>query len=146
MDFSRELSGILDENSLWLLGNKAGGGSKQSPMSLPTPTSLASPASNGDDYESSDDEMQTGLDLNRSMSALTVHSEFPRYLGKSSRLRFFKQAFDMRNSYAGIESPRGGSLFNERLKMSLKRNKYLKDQSVRNFVYVNFAVCSPRAT
>ena len=97
-----------------------------------------------EDYESSDDEIQSHMELKRSMSALTLHSEFPRYLGKSSRLRFFKQAFDLRNSYAGVEAPHGGSLFNERLKMSLKRNKYVRSQTVRAFVIALLAIHSLR--
>lgn len=125
---------MLGDNSLWLLDAKNAGSSSQNPMRLPTPPSAPSPNTNSrhaDDVDSSDDEIALHMDLKRSMQALTLHSEFPRYLGKSSRLMLFKQAYDLRNSYAGIDS-QGNSLFNERLRMSLNRNKYLRSQPVRS--------------
>ena len=81
--------------------------------------------------ESSDDELHSQLDLKRSMAALSLNSEFPRYLGKSSRMRFFKLAYDMKYSFTG--DPQGSSLFNERLRQSMNRAKYIRSQPVRLF-------------
>ena len=72
------------------------------------------------------------------MNRLTLHSEFPRYLGKSSRLRFFKQAFDLKNSLTGAEQQGGLSMMNERIKLSLSRAKYIRSQPVR--------ACIPKIT
>ena len=102
-------------------------------MRLPTPpTSITAVEPDSADYDSTDDESHSQLELQRRMHALTLHSEFPRYLGKSSRLRFFKQAYDLKQSYAGVEP--GTTMINERLRLSLTRAKYIRSQPVRRFI------------
>ena len=96
-------------------------------MTNPGSSSVPAP----DDIESSDDELHSQLDLKRSMAAMSLSNEFPRYLGKSSRMRFFKVAYDMKSSLTG--GPQGLSLFNERLRQSMNRAKYIRSQPVRPF-------------
>ncbi|EKM58712.1 uncharacterized protein PHACADRAFT_253204 [Phanerochaete carnosa HHB-10118-sp] len=59
------------------------------------------------------------------MAALSLNSEFPRYLGKSSRMRFFKQAYDTKNAYTGGNST---TLVNQRLRQSVTKAKYIRSQ------------------
>ena len=110
-------------------------------MRLPTPpTSITAVEPDSADYDSTDDESHSQLELQRRMHALTLHSEFPRYLGKSSKLRFFKQAYDLKHSYAGLEAP-GTSMLNERVRLSLNRAKYIRSQPVSYFVAMsNFSL------
>ncbi|GJE89783.1 Zn(II)2Cys6 transcription factor [Phanerochaete sordida] len=131
VDFSRELSGILSDNSLWLLdAEQKAASSAQVPLRLPSPPSAPNPRPSQDtdpgEFESSDEELTFQLELKRSMAALSLTNEYPRYLGKSSRLRFFKKAYDMKNMYTGGEN--GTTLLNERLRQSVCRVKYIRSQ------------------
>ena len=135
MDFSKELSATLDDNSLWMLdgsmlGKSGSSSGKQSPMRFPqaTPPPLA-PAVPDQDIDSSDDEGLTQHELERNMQAMALTSEFPWFLGKSSRLRFFKQAYESKQSYTGSEV--GNAMFSEQLRLSLSKAMYLRSQFVR---------------
>lgn len=129
VDFSRELSGILDENSLWLLDANRTNGSGPQKTLLGTPSAISPTNNTQEDYDSSEDDIASHLNLKRSMEALTLNSEYPRYLGKSSRLRFYKRACDLKSDYTGQEQ-RDPTLFTQRLRLSMTRNKYWKNERV----------------
>ena len=131
----------MDDNSLWLLdGSGQGKPNPTNPARLPMPSAVI-PSVADANYESSDDEPNTQAEVQRSMQALTLQCEFPRYLGKSSRVRFFKQAYDMKQSYAGEESP-GTKSITEQMRHSLARAKYIRSQPVRSCVSLVVAAYS----
>lgn len=131
VDFSRELSGILDANSLWLLDAKRTDASGPQKSLLGTPSAISPTSTTVEDYDSSEDDIASHLNLKRSMEALTLNAEYPRYLGKSSRLRFYKRACDLKSDYTGQEQ-RDPTLFTQRLRLSMTRNKYWKNERVSN--------------
>ena len=120
MDFSPELTGVLNENSLWRVEPVPlipGPSDRVSPpyqrqasvpaptpiLSLsPTPKSFDHPANSYNDLDlHSSDEEESIHYLRRNSRVERAQAGRPRFLGKSSRLKFLRQVLHYREQYSG---------------------------------------------
>ena len=120
MDFTSELNGVLDDNSLWRIepmptvagspdrvtppSQRQGSVSAQTPiLSLsPMPRSVDCPAESYNDLDRHSSDEEDFMQHLRSKSRIEVaQAGRPRFLGKSSRAKFLQQVLQYREQYSG---------------------------------------------